>query len=420
MSLEINLIAKIIEKRSLLEVYQNGITIDSIKETSAKAIWRYIEDHYRQFKEIPSKEIINQKFEMTLPTVTDSIEFISEEIAQKCLGEDLNNFSYEVRLRSTKSKPSDVLQFVYDFARQKREAKSKSAQIIPFGTLTDKLIFDYEEAKQGKTGILTHWSTMNDWTLGWWKADVSWLSARLGVGKSFWLILIALAAREKNHKILFISGEMSKEDIAKRTASLEAKLSYSNLRRGKLGFPHEDKFFDYLKNKRTDLDFEIMDASFGFTTNEIELAIDKTKADLILIDASYRIKASQKSRDRFDNMALVADELKQLAMRYSKAIVCTTQLNRASISKKNFGDDDIALSDVVGWNATNLFAMKQSEENRKNNIMEIHPLKVREGENARSAMLINWDFKHMNFTEYDPNQQNQKQEDGFDMDDYAG
>lgn len=416
MSLELSLISKIVEKRSLLEAYQSGITIDSIKETSAKEMWRYIEEHYRQFKEIPSKEVINQKFGLKLPTVTDSIEFLAEEISEGCLGDDLNSFSHEVRLRAMKSKPSEVLQFIYDFARQKREDKSKNTQIIPFGTLIDKLFSDYSDAEQGKTGILTHWPTMNEWTLGWWKGDVSWISARLGIGKTFLLLLIALAAREKDHKLLFISGEMSKEDIGKRKAALEAKLHYSDLRRGKLGFPHKDNYFDYLNSKRTDLDFEIMDASFGFSTNDIELAIDKTKADLILIDASYRIKSAQKARDRYDNMALVADELKQFAMRYNKAIVCTTQLNRASVAKKNFGDDDVALSDVVGWNATNLFAMKQTDESRKLNVMEVHPLKVREGENVRSPLLINWNFSSMDFSEYQPNQQRRKEEE-IDIDD---
>jgi replicative DNA helicase len=210
---------------------------------------------------------------------------------------------------------------------------------------------------------------------------------------------MAIAARVRNHGVLFISGEMGRRDIGRRYVSMRSKLPYSFLRRGKLVPQLEQKYYRDLETTRTESGLEIMDASLGFKSSDIELAIDKTSADLILIDAAYRIKANQKVRDRFENMALVADDLKSFALRYKKAIVATTQLNRASVQKTSFGDDDVALSDVVGWNATNLFALKQNKENKDQNLMAIHPIKVREAENHRDPLLINWNMEKMDFSQ---------------------
>jgi KaiC/GvpD/RAD55 family RecA-like ATPase len=399
MSTDLNLISKIVETRSLLAVYQMGIKATHLEGSAERAIWDYIEQHYQLYKQIPSSDVIFQKFDVHLPTVVDGIEFLGKEILERSLHRDLANLSTEMVHALTNSTPSAAFDVLRTFVRTQLDQRASNAKLIPFGAMVEDLKTAYLDAESGKMGIPTPWPQMNEWTMGWFPGDLSFFSGRLGTGKTFILLLIAVAARAQGHRVLFISGEMSCIDIGKRAAAITAKLPYSELRRGKLSALLKDAYFDFLEKNRTDVGFEIMDASLGFQSSDIELAIDKTSADLILIDASYRIKASQKTRDRFENMAMVADDLKAYAMRYKKPIVATTQLNRASSSKKSYGDDDIALSDVVGWNSTNLFAIKQTDQDRENRTMSIFPLKVREGENTRSALVVGWNMGDMDFSE---------------------
>jgi replicative DNA helicase len=253
---------------------------------------------------------------------------------------------------------------------------------------------DYLEAKSGKTGILTPWKTMNEWTGGWYPQDVSFVVARQGVGKSFVAIHLAAEARRSGHKTLFITGEMSKADIAKRFFAIEFKTQYGAMRKGRLSFIEEERFKQQLDAYTPPIDMEIVDGSTGMNSVDVERAIERSEAELIVVDATYRIKARQKTRDRFENMAYVTDDLKTYAQVYNKSIVATTQLNRSAAKSKSVGPEDVALSDVIGWNATNMFGLKQDETH-----MEVTPMKVREAARSNDPMKLKWDFVTMDFSE---------------------
>lgn len=400
MSLDLNLISKVIQEKALLQAYQLGLKADHI-EGSEREIWKFIEEHYKEYSSIPSHDLIKEKFDISLPTVTDPVDFWVNEAIERSLHRELVEVSFRIDKKLNESKPSEAFEMLRSFIRSIGESKSKGNVVSTRGSMVEELKQSYLDAEAGKMGVKTPWARMDEMTLGWWPGDVSWFSARLGVGKTFMAINIANAAINRdNKKVLFISGEMSKKDIAMRSVAIDMKMPYGGLRKGRLGVHLKAEYFQKLNNMREDSMMQIMDASQGFGSADIEMALDGSDADLVIVDAAYRIKAYKKTKDRMENMAEVADDLKALALRYSKPIICTTQLNRDSTKKKSYGDEDVALSDVVGWNATNLFALKQEEEDREKGIMKVFPLKVREGENSRDALLIKWDFNRMDFSEF--------------------
>jgi replicative DNA helicase len=399
MSPDIKIISKIVESGDILQAFQNGISGDII-EGAERDIWAFMESHYREFKKVPSKDAIQTKFSVELPTAADSIEFYAKEITDRKLHRDLVELSYRVDKKLTESNPSEALQSLQEFVRHQVGLISRKRGVSTLGDMMAEVKQRYVDAKDGKRGILTPWNRMDEWTMGWWPGDTSWFSARLGVGKTFVATMVTAAALKRdNCKVLFVSGEMMKVDIAMRLAAIQYQFPYGAVRKGRLGFPSEDKYFQALEELTTETGVEIMDASLGFKSSDLESAMERTEARLVVVDAAYRIKANQKTKDRSENMAIVSDDLKSFAIQYNKSIVCTTQLNRESTKKKSYGDEDVALSDVVGWNATNLFALKQEDEDRENKIMHIVPLKVREGENARESIELNWDMQKMDFSE---------------------
>lgn len=735
MSLDLKLISRIVADKSILDAQELGLTEEDF-DAAERGIYKFISEHWSNFKDVPSRDLIEQRYGLLLPTPTDSLEFWVEEIKSRSLQRNISELSVQIDAKLRDSAPQDALNILEQFVRKSQTLTKKSVQTV--GQLVDEVKQAYWDAKAGKTGIQTPWTTMNNWTLGWWPGDVSFLSARLGVGKchsrgtkilmfdgsiknvedvqvgdrlmgpdskprnvlslargseemfdvvpvkgetwgcnkshilslvcsgdkdkkhrhggvyfysveeylklpkrlrdslklwragfelpeqevefdpywvglwlgdgttgipeitkdepelveyykdfcsrngivlnrlksntaikytfttkgvqknplrnfirskcvdetnqkrvpdnyrrnssrvraellaglidtdgylvnntyeittkldglkedilflarslglaatarqkksscgdfvgtywrifisgeiekipcrinrrianprnqkknalvtgfkllstgvgnyygftidgdhqyllwdctvthnTFFAVLAAYAARKDNKKVLFISGEMSKKDIVSRYASIAAKMPYGGVRRGQLGQFLETNYINYLDSLILD-EMAIMDGADGFRSSDVEIAIAKSDADLVVVDACYRIKANQRVKDRFENMAVVADDLKAYAVKYQKAILATTQMNRESTKKKNYGDEDIALSDVVGWVATNIFALKQEEEQKANRVMSIFPLKVREGENGGEPMVCNWDFNAMNFDEIDKN-----------------
>lgn len=398
MSLDLKLISRIVADKSFLDVQEQGISARDF-ESAERNIFKFLEEHWKNFGDVASKDVIEERFGLTLPQPTDSLEFWVEEVKQRSLQRDIAELSVQIDSKLRDSEPKEALEILAQFVKKAQQSSKNSIKAV--GDLIDDVKQSYFDAKAGKTGIKTPFPTMDNWTLGWWPGDVSFISARLGVGKTWCAVLCSLIARKNGHKVLFVSGEMSKKDVVSRYAAIDAKMPYGGVRRGQLGQFLETNYLTYLDTLVNDQDFTIMDGTDGFRSADVEAAIARSDAELVVVDACYRIKANFKVKDRFENMAVVADDLKAFAVKYNKAIVATTQMNRESTKKKSYGDEDIALSDVVGWVATNIFALRQEEEQKANKIMAIHPLKVREGENGGDPLIVNWDFMSMNFGEID-------------------
>lgn len=145
---------------------------------------------------------------------------------------------------------------------------------------------------------------------------------------------------------------------------------------------------------------EIMDGERGLDIIRIERAIERSRADLVLIDSSYRIKPRQKAKDRFEGMSYVVDDLKSFAQIYLKPVIASTQVNREGGKKKSgsMGQEDVAMSDVINWNSTNIFGLQKVGEEKQDRLA-IYPIKVRENENAQKPLIVHWDFVTMNFNE---------------------
>jgi len=220
---------------------------------------------------------------------------------------------------------------------------------------------------------------------------------------SWSLVLVTHAALKQGKKVLLISGEMTTKDMIYRHLAIEYKIPYSPFRKAKLDDFNLKKLENAMRDYQTDRLLKVVDASGGVNTAAIEAAISQVQPDLVCVDATYRIKAPMKAKDRFENLALVTTELKSIAGRHKVPIIGSTQLNRDSTKKKDgeFGTEDLAMSDVLAWEASNIFALFQNEDHKKTNRMAFYPVKVREMEKASKPIVISWNFQNMDFYEMD-------------------
>jgi len=255
----------------------------------------------------------------------------------------------------------------------------------------------YQRIKAGETGVLTPWPGVNDATLGFWPEDLVLFAGRLGTGKTFVSLLITNHAWTLGHKVLYVTTEMSRTKIALRFFALRYKLPYGDLMKGRLPTNLEKKFKDEVDKIYDAENLSIVGGNFDFSMNSFEMAIAEAKPDLVVLDGAYLLRVQ--GHNRMEKAANAFNELKRINKRQGVPIVVTSQLNRDAKSNKSqtVQAENIALTDVAGWNADLIFGLVQSDEMKRNSRMIFKPLKVREG--VGDEVECHWNFSTMNFSE---------------------
>lgn len=244
-------------------------------------------------------------------------------------------------------------------------------------------------------------------------------------------VLIAMHAWSAGKKVLIVSPELGRVELGERMVAKYGKISYRDMVSGSLGSGvggqggkhHLRAVVDELKKVAKNL--IILDNEEKLHPEYIEQAIQITEPDLVLFDSIYMLRVEQgkvrkgpgsgggnSKSDRMERLIQTIDWMRVLTRRqWSFApsglpIVGIHQLSRDGKVRKEAAknlkqgrgtgglEDAVALSDVLYWNAHNLFAMYQDEYMRQDKQLLYAPLKVRRQAMA-SSLVVKWDMEAM-------------------------
>ena len=193
------------------------------------------------------------------------------------------------------------------------------------GNVIDTL---YDAVKRGTnmTGISTGWKYLDKYLGGWNKGNMVVIAGRPGSGKT--AIALSLAIDCCRHaKALFISLEMSKEELAKRYLSFIANVENYKIRSARVTETDLKEITDRLYGMN--MDFFLDDGS-NSDINDIVAKIKLHKAkyglDIVFIDYMQLIKSHQKVREQ--EIAHISRTLKLLAKELGITLVALAQLSR--------------------------------------------------------------------------------------------
>jgi replicative DNA helicase len=176
------------------------------------------------------------------------------------------------------------------------------------------------------TGIPTGWRYLDKYIGGWNKGNMVVIAGRPGSGKTAIALSLALDASVVAD-VLFISLEMSKEELAKRYLSYIGEIENYKIRSAKLTINDLESVTKVLMNQNTN--FYIDDGS-NADINEIVGKIKLHKAkhglNIVFIDYMQLIKSHQKVREQ--EIAHISRTLKLLAKELEITIVALAQLSR--------------------------------------------------------------------------------------------
>jgi len=247
------------------------------------------------------------------------------------------------------------------------------------------------------------------------RKSISCLLGRTNIGKTLWLCHMATALTRLGYNVLYVSGEMDENLIAKRVDA-----NFLDMEMDDLGLELDRK--TYLKKIRTIYEkvsgkLKIKEYSAG-ACNALHLKNllqeyklkDGFEPDVVILDyinlfSSFRLPASAMSNS-YLYVKTVAEEMRGLAREFKCACLTATQTNRGGAESGNeTGMDDTADSYGLPMTVDGLYAIIQNEELFKLGKYLFKVLKTRYGDNINEIYTVGVTRCHMRLEDLPEDQQ---------------
>jgi len=391
--------AAILAGRDAVRAAMNKGIDESYLSGDGLKVWKFTLDHLKTYSDVPDLAIIESKVGVKLAPPPPAPEgYFDDELIQQRLHMEIGKQLFEVEKWHSSSDASAAYKAYEDGLQEIRKLGIATARTVSLPSLGPDFLDYYDKLKAGHLGILTPWPTVNEATLGFWPEDFILYVARMGVGKTWALIIIAnhVWAIQKK-RVLFVTTEMGREKIYQRWIAVNKKYPYNELRKAQLNAFSEQKMRDWVAKIQQEEGLYIIGGDFDFRIESLEGAIEESEPDVVFVDGAYLLEV--KGNSRIERAANSYDALKRTAKRSRIPLVASTQFNREVKGNKlsTVGPEKIAMSDAAGWNADLIYGLVRTDDMIKDKRMIQLPLKFREGEGEQ--VETHWDFDTMNFDE---------------------
>jgi len=223
---------------------------------------------------------------------------------------------------------------------------------------------------KGLVGIETGWPLLDTITGGYSRGDVWAFTGRPKSGKSQYLVW-SFNHVVRNHRTMFVSMELAKEEIYARLWGIVLKTSPTIFYQGRISSFVEKKIEEEMEKIKKN--FLFVESSAIKAVTDLYPLIEAFSPELIFIDAAYLIPGPRWLRTDWEKARYIIEEIKRVAMRARLPIICSYQLNREAARAKNLDTAHVALSDAIGQIVSFLVAITKEqngpEEQRKMQIV---------------------------------------------------
>ena len=410
------------DKETLGRVREAGIKADLLVGRG-KIAWDFLLEYLERHGDFPTPSVIKEHtgMEVVPPEDGTSVSYVVERIHERATFFVLRDGLAATHELLEQGRQDEAVHSAMVLAERLRSRGMSHLNIHGLNEVAPEVLSLYEQTKRGEMGVPFPWRSMNEITMGMWPKTLTFFVARPGVGKSWTAIIIADFAHFKHGlKVLIVSPEMGRVELAERVIAKRGKLNYSDLVSGRLGDFVERRLHDVVTNVGTDKGFYILDDEEKLEPQYVEAAVEAVEPDLILVDSIYmlrveqgKVKSGPGSRGgRYDRILSTVDWLRSLSRRTDRPVVGISMLSR-DVNKMKQGEkealekgtgtggleDSLAMTDTLFWDANNLFALLQDDQAREEKKMSYVPLKARRRAKMKGAIVTNWDMETMDFSE---------------------
>ena len=309
--IEQSLICKILEDTDLELLNANGVTSEMF--LTCKDEVDFITTHYNSYKQMPDKITFLGRFkDFQMLEVTESIDYLVLKLKEAYIYTKLVPIVQETAdlVREDSLKAIEYIKTqIESLERAIPVSKNKDGYDI-ISNAKDRLD-EYKKRCEvkGLIGIPTGIDKLDEFTNGWmWGEELVVITGRTNVGKTWIGEYFAVMAWKLGYKILFYSGEMSKEMVGFRFDTLNKH--FSNM--GLLNGAHT------LGDKRGTDGGKYLQADYEDYINLLS-----TQSGFIVV-----------TPDDFGGRKPNADEIKSLAIKHNTDMIVVDQLSLMSDKRR--------------------------------------------------------------------------------------
>jgi replicative DNA helicase len=402
-SIERDLISKILHERDLSVASEAGVTSKFFLSTEHREVFKFLLEHHRDYNSVPSMEAFQRNYPTYKVTKADDpMQYYVDEISL-----DYSNYLLEDGLvRATDLFDAGEfteakMALAQCLSQVNREVtKVKAVDLTETGHERIQKYREYAKADGALKGISTGFHMLDVATGGMQPGQLFVFVGPPKAGKSTMLLLSTMFAHMGFYRPLFIGFEMSNEEQEERHDAIRAGVSHKKLRDGTLSAD------DYRELEKMTRRMEAMppmvftaDASSTSTLSGISALVEKYKPDVLYVDGVYMLE-DENGEPKGSPQALtnITRGFKKMSQNLGIPIAISTQvLSWKMDRKRGVTTASIGYSSSFAQDADVLIGVEPTEDENRNKI------KVLDGRNVkRMEIYVEWDWDEGTFRELEP------------------
>lgn len=359
-------------------------------------VYDFVRSYYRRHSQMPQVDTIEDEVDLDMPDAREPVDYYLDKVQNRAMFNSVRPSYTAMRDALMDMNPVLVRQRageMYTACRSHNAEQSVLGLSDVMGLVRSR--YDESHRSGGLTGTTTGWEEFDEETLGYQNGDLIVWVARPGVGKTTVLLHKTRRAWMSGASCLFVSMEMPLSQIGDRFAGHHAGINPRYIKSGQLSSYVYRRFSDALVEIGSSNRIHFFAGNMKKKTEDLDILIQELMPDIVYVDGVYLMSSSNNIRgDRYQNVAYVIDDLKQMTIMRDRPIVATTQFGRTAGKGGTGGDmENVGYTDTIGTHASLLVALRNLGDPFSRTV---ELLKGREGEGG--MFDINYRFAPPDFS----------------------
>lgn len=378
MLIQLQVLNKILQTGDTSVLLMNNLTNEFFSDY--KNEFEFIKEHINKYGNCPDMTSFVSKFpDFDVIQVNETISYLIDELYTDRNRRKLAKIFNRVRDLLNQDKTEEAMTLYTNAASD--IVQSSHLETVDIFHNTSRYD-DYVERCNdfNKFYVKTGFKELDDLIGGWDRnEELATIVARPGVGKSWVLQKVAVAAAEQGLTVGIYSGEMSERKVGYRIDTLISHLSNSSIMKGDSNIQTEYKTYmeklpTMFKGTIKILTPAMINGVAGVTA--LRAFIEKEKLDILCVDQHSLLEDDRKARNPVEKAANISRDLKNLQVIKKIPIIAVSQQNRESV-ENGPTTAHVSQSDRISQDSTILIFLQQKE-----NVLTLNLVKSRDSGNG--------------------------------------
>lgn len=377
--IQLQMLNRILQSKNTALITVNNLTNEYFSEY--KEEFNFIKNHLDTYGNIPDLETFLSRFkEFDVIEVNENDNYLIDALYEDRNQRELASVFNKVRSLIMNNKTDEAMKLYLNASQNiVKGIHLDSVDIIHDTSRYDRYLEKCNDFN--KYYVSTGFSELDEIIGGWDRQEeLATIAARSGVGKSWLLLFVAVAAARQGLNVGIYSGEMSEDKVGYRIDTLISHLSNGQIIHGNVNVSgHYKEYLDSLpstiRGSIRVLTPSKINGPAGVTA--LRAFIEKDGLDMLCVDQHSLLEDDRNAKNPVERAANISRDLKNLQVMKHIPIISVSQQNRNSV-ENGVSTANIAQSDRIAQDSTIILFLEQ-----KDGILTIHLTKSRDSVNAR-------------------------------------